>query len=481
MIGGLIIFQILWHSQQIEKQKSEYYIHVLYVLNRAKRALHDKNNCVTFYSKPSVNAHEAVILLKQKWNDKGYFGKADTISLWLKKEDLPVPIRDSIPLRYQAYHSSLPTYAELSLRVMYSDSMPTTLGNVYPFDKILHAPKAINFEAFYQFLKDELLKEGIQDSFGFGLKNMKTGAISSMYRIKDSTELHHPNYSIDVWQQDEFTTPHLLSLVFYTSPFHPWQPTWALLSLVALVLLFILLLYFYRFYKQQRKLSQLKSDFIHNMNHEMKTPITNILLVLESLTEQYPQASSRQLLEIASKEAFRLQQNVDKTLQLSVLENEELHLHLIPVNIKEVLGDVLTSFQPILDSLDKATCTISGDDIVYKTDRLHFTNIISALLDNAIKYRRHHVPLQLKFTVKRESNFWILSCCDNGIGMSADVKKQVFDKFYRAETGLVHNTKGFGLGLNYVKTFVELNSGSIWVNSKINEGSCFELKFPMKN
>tara|TARA_B100000508_G_C11461858_1_gene279629 strand:+ start:391 stop:1665 length:1275 start_codon:yes stop_codon:yes gene_type:complete len=252
----------------------------------------------------------------------------------------------------------------------------------------------------------------------------------------------------------------------------------------SLLLLIIVLFFAYTIsvILRQKRLSEIKTDFINNMTHELKTPISTIALSSEVLMDTQITGQPDRLKNYAAiiqRENLRMQRQVEKVLQIASLEKDKVDLKLIELDVHKMIQEVISNFTPLLDEknghintkLMATNCTINGDET-------HFSNIITNLIDNAIKYCEH-LP-HIMISTKNKNGNIIVEIQDNGIGLSPEVSKLIFDRFYRVPTGNVHNVKGFGLGLHYVKIMVEEHGGEISVKSKLKEGSTFCLKLPNK-
>lgn len=230
---------------------------------------------------------------------------------------------------------------------------------------------------------------------------------------------------------------------------------------------------------KQKRLSEIKNDFINNMTHEFKTPISTISSSAELLKtgslDADPDKRTRYY-QMIGDESNRLKLQVEKVLQMAQFDTNEIDLNLKPCNLHELIKQAAGSVQFLLDDKNgKIQFALNSTYPELKVDELHFTNIIRNLLDNAIKYCAHEPMIEMATTDVK--NGIIISVKDNGIGITSAQKKQVFEKFYRVPTGNVHNVKGFGLGLYYVKSLVEAHHGTVNVNSD-STGSTFLLFFP---
>jgi two-component system, OmpR family, phosphate regulon sensor histidine kinase PhoR len=253
--------------------------------------------------------------------------------------------------------------------------------------------------------------------------------------------------------------------------------------LVCSVLLLILttgcFLYMLSTILRQKKLSEIKNDFINNMTHELKTPIATVSAAVEAMLSfgALENAQKTQLyLNVSRNELQRLSDLVEKVLNMAVEEKKELELHPEPVNLTELIRDIVTHQQlkaakPVQFEVELP----SGEQSVY-VDRLHMANTINNLIDNAIKYSYEQVTIYIKSYV--EPHAWLLSIKDTGIGIPKPYQQAIFDRFFRVPTGDLHQVKGFGLGLSYVKQVVEKHGGQIEVYSEPAQGSEFKLRFP---
>ena len=230
---------------------------------------------------------------------------------------------------------------------------------------------------------------------------------------------------------------------------------------------------------KQKRLSEIKNDFINNMTHEFKTPISTISASAELLRsgslDNAPEKRTRYY-QMISDESSRLKLQVEKVLQMAQFDTNEIDLNLVSCDIHQLIRKATTSFQILLDERDgKLELQFEASNPQLKVDELHFTNIIRNLLDNAIKYCTES-PYIIISTIDSKNGITI-SVKDNGIGIDTSQKKHVFEKFYRVPTGNIHNVKGFGLGLYYVKSLVKAHHGTVSVTSD-SSGSTFGIFLP---
>jgi len=240
------------------------------------------------------------------------------------------------------------------------------------------------------------------------------------------------------------------------------------------------LVFLYRNLVQQRQIAAIKNEFISNMTHELKTPISTVTVAVEALRHfgvlEDPERT-KEYLDISALELQRLSLLVDKVLKLSLFENKQIELKPERIDLSVLAAEVLASMKL---SLEKAGAVVrltsSGTELFVRADRMHLSSVISNLLDNALKYSRESPVLSIQIT--RDGQEVQLSVADNGIGIPAAYREKIFEKFFRVPSGDHHNIKGYGLGLSYVHHIVARHEGQITVESKEGKGSTFIIQLP---
>jgi len=231
----------------------------------------------------------------------------------------------------------------------------------------------------------------------------------------------------------------------------------------------------------QKKLSEIKSDFINNMTHEFKTPIATISLAVDALKNEKVQANPEKMAYfsgIIKDENIRMNKHVETILQAAHMDKEELELNLAPLHLHEIIKGAMDNHQlQLKDKSGEVILHLDATTDVIEADEIHFSNLISNLIDNAIKYAAAAPIITISTYIKGSSIF--VTVADNGIGMTDETVKRIFEKFYRAHTGNLHNVKGFGLGMSYVKTVIDAHKGHISVASKLGEGSVFTVQMDL--
>ncbi len=231
----------------------------------------------------------------------------------------------------------------------------------------------------------------------------------------------------------------------------------------------------------QKKLSEIKSDFINNMTHELKTPLATISLAIDALTNEkviHDAEKVRYYSAMIKDENKRMNKQVEKILQAARIERQEIRLNLQTLNAHDIIQKVADNLSlQIQERAGTLTLKLAAQRHVLQADDVHFSNIIFNLLDNAIKYSREEPKIEIE--TLNQSGMLAIRVKDSGIGMNKETQARVFEKFYRAHTGNLHDVKGFGLGLSYVKAMAEAHSGKVKVDSTAGKGSTFSVYFPL--
>ena len=260
---------------------------------------------------------------------------------------------------------------------------------------------------------------------------------------------------------------------------------WAIVSAIVFTLLIMAAFYLtVRTMLRQKKLSEIKNDFINNMTHEFKTPLATISLAVDALRNEKvvsDKAKMSYFSTIIKEENKRMNRQVETILKAALMDKQEVQLLLQPVHAHQLIKEVVENFTLQLEERNgKAELLLNAENDYIDADEVHFSNLIINLIDNAIKYSKDDQPPVIRIATSSTTKSIVIVIEDNGIGMNKETVKRVFEKFYRAHTGNIHNVKGFGLGLSYVKTMVEADGGDIKVDSVLGKGSTFTIEIPLK-
>lgn len=336
----------------------------------------------------------------------------------------------------------------------------------------------INEKQLHEIIAQELFNRDIKTPFKYKIeKNVS----AFPYCFDNSRGLKKDNSvcKICLFPNDLSPTNDILNVEFAHEKLYVIKTLW-LQILLSLLFTSALVLVFYVTIKdliEQKKISQIKNDFINNMTHELKTPIATISLASDALNNEIissdPDRRSHYL-GIIKQENQRLNQHVERVLQMSLAEKGELILNKSSFGLNHLIAEVSSQLKLKLEhrnGIINLNLNAAQDEI--EADRFHIGNVIMNLLDNAIKYCEKDPVITV--TTLNEDGKIIMTVTDNGIGISSDDLDKIFEKFYRVHTGNTHDVKGFGIGLSYVKTIVEQHNGTIDVQSELNKGTKFTI------
>lgn len=337
-------------------------------------------------------------------------------------------------------------------------------------------------------LRQELLNEGITTNYVYAISSQlpfakpKANYYKEVQKECDSTKCY---FKINLSPNNVFVTPQYLSVNFPNQQHYLLKTMWAMLCVSGGVILMLIVAFYYTIttISKQKKLSAIKNDFISNMTHEFKTPISTISLAAEMLNDasvlKTPEKQNR-FVKMIMDENKRLSVLVESILQTSILDKGEFKLKPSENNVHDIIDQAIQNTQLLIDQRQGTiTKHLYARNPVIVADKLHLTNIIFNLIDNAVKYTKDCPNIVI--TTKDTLNGIEIGVQDNGIGISKENQKKIFDKFYRVPTGNVHNVKGFGLGLSYVLAVVQKHYGTIYVESELGKGSTFKITMPYKN
>ena len=350
----------------------------------------------------------------------------------------------------------------------------------------------INRLALDTLLRQSLQERGINIPFAFGVRTKSQPAFLFTSLGMNPQHFSENGYKAALFPNNMLETGNYVYVYFPTQKQFILSRLWFTFGASAVLILVILACFYIAISTivQQKKLADIKNDFINNMTHEFKTPISTISLAVEMAQEQVrqpytpvdePSANERlsRYMGIIRDETRRLGSHVEKVLQMALLDRGEIRLKLAPVNVHDVIGNVLNNMSLQIEQRGgELDLQFDADREIVEADELHVTNILYNLLDNALKYSPDNPHITL--TTRSLPDGISITVADEGLGMTKDQMNRIFEKFYRVPTGNRHDVKGFGLGLSYVKKMIDQHYGQIHVTSEPGQGSSFELILPYK-
>jgi two-component system phosphate regulon sensor histidine kinase PhoR len=359
------------------------------------------------------------------------------------------------------------------------DSIVTQASDKYYTVKV---DDKIDSTVLEHLLKRELLAQQIKTDFEYSVydcetENMRYGKYVSFKKNIETDEIPEQTvFPRSIKGNNYFAVNFPLLQDFLNREMINWFVSSGVLVLFLLILAYAIFIIF-----RQKRLSEIQKDFVNNMTHEFKTPLATIKISSEVLKNPNIINNPERLLNYATiinNETLHLTHQVERVLQMAKSDRDKLELNIETVALKPMLLDMIDkTYKPLLRTRGgDIRIFFKPDDVSINIDRLHMKNVISNLLDNAIKYCALNPEIDIRC---EDTGAGVnISIQDNGIGMSKENIKHIFNKFYRIPTGNLHDVKGFGLGLNYVKLICKLHGGSVSVKSELDKGSEFCIFIP---
>ena len=452
---GLIAFQWYWVSNYFEANKKE----LDWEINRVLSKTSDR------YLNESLEGFDYFSILSDSLNNTSN-KSSNSLNLFHHNHH---HINDS------AYHSTNNVVDYMGV-----DYMSKINGLLSHFLTKVSQPKVINFDRLLAILDEELQLVGIDNEYNIAISNLNNKVIY----YKDPESLQATilfGYKSPVILSS-ISNPYFSHLYIYHKGKLLLQKTWIVLlsSLLLIVIILACFAYALHIIYQQKKVSEVKTDFINNMTHELKTPISTVSLALEALVNfdvRNNEERSLKYLDISRRELNRLSTMVEKVLNIAQYEKGEISLNKEQHKLNQLIENVVDT---ISMQVQRKNGTIetklnAQPDFIF-ADKVHFNNLLYNLIDNSNKYFKDKPEICIE--TKNADGGILLEISDKGIGMSKEDLSRVFDKFYRVPTGNIHNVKGYGLGLSYVKDIVDMHAGKLKVLSEKDKGTTFIIYLP---
>ncbi len=333
-------------------------------------------------------------------------------------------------------------------------------------------------------LRSELQKKGVEAEFVYAVNELPRADFKQFENSMVAIDTTERIFKVNLSPNNVFITPLYLTLHFPHQKNYLMKTLWLTLSMSGLVIIVLTVAFYYTIntLHKQKRYTQVKNDFIGNMTHEFKTPISTIALAGEMLGDssvnKTPEKVER-FVKMIQEENKRLGVLVESVLQTAVLDKGDFKLKRTEFNLHDVINSAIEKVQLQVEQKEGTLkASLNAENAVLFADKVHITNIVYNLLDNAMKYSKENPEI----TIGTQNMYQgiVLSVKDNGIGISKENQKKVFDQFYRVSTGNVHNVRGFGLGLSYVKAIVQKHGGDVTVDSELGKGSTFKVYIPFR-
>lgn len=390
---------------------------------------------------------------------------------------------DSLNQSYRNENGSFTSSSDINRLLNKSMIMHDVLENMFFDYRNVPIEKRINKPVLDSLIGSELKRRGIGTLYEFGIFSPVRNFMPVQKTGKYPKELLNQGFHFAMFPSDMFNNPDYLMVFFPNEKRFIITQLWGTLSISIVLLIVIILSFAYTVVTilKQKKVSDMKNDFINNMTHEFKTPISTISLACEALGDKdiiKSESLYENYINVINEENRRLGNMAERILQSALLEKGQIILKMEEFDIHEVISAAIHNIQLQVEKKGGGINTIfNAESHVLHADKIHITNIIFNLLDNANKYTVQTPEI----TIKTENSYSgiLISVKDNGPGISKANQKKIFEKLYRVPSGNIHNVKGFGLGLSYVKAIVEQHGGKITLESELNKGTKFIVYLPM--
>jgi two-component system phosphate regulon sensor histidine kinase PhoR len=480
--------QYLWISNAVDLKHKELDVRLKKALEEIQSDIEEYYYCFTLHANLQLDHSESFYILRQgaTEHDSWY---TDTLATYFKRPD-----SDSLyPVGAHTFGGPVTASIQLNFEFNYEKALQwqDTLDEMRNWIIDSYSSTLIDPETKFRVVDTVSLAKLV----GRHMEALGVGEyVYCIYRKQDSlpmycggtaisqSNMNGPVYEASLYDELTSTIPYRFILKIGDLNELVVRNLWMIIasSAAVIIVLIVLFVFFLKVMIKQRKLNVMKSDFINNMTHEFNTPVSNINLALDTIDKQGPEVQPNGLLTIIREENKRIQENIARILQTTTVEKQMLSLTVERVDLKDIIERVVASFQMCVnESGGEITTVFYTEDTYLQLDEVHFINLLYNLLDNAIKYSLNEIAIQV--AVKKVAGGLAVTVSDRGMGIKEDEKERIFDRFYRVSTGKVHDVKGFGLGLHYVKQVVTAHGWKIELKSKPGKGSSFVVLIPNQN
>lgn len=496
---GLIVIQLFWIKNAIELRRQSFEQSINKVLHNVLHR-YEKNEAAKRITKRLKMRKQGIRWLYNNEKSSNSYGlildtsennisvklyeeiETDSNGIITKKSQRKTTATDTVLKHITFENNAMHFSVADSIEKAYGELMKQTDMMSDIFDELISINIYNNYsDRIDTLLIDSLLKEELKNQlittpckFAVIEKNKNDSLLAP--------EILHSKYKINLTPENVFIKPKYLSLYFPNEQHFILKTMWLILALSATLILVIILSFFFTvstIFKQKR-LSDIKNDFINNMTHEFKTPISTISLACEVLGDKSIDKKPEKIdnyVKMIGDENKRLGVLVESILQTAILDKGNFKIKLSSVNAHHIIEEVLNNVKlNIFKKGGQVTTVLGAIHPLIQADKIHLTNLLYNLIDNAIKYSENEPIIEVG--TNENAHYFMLYVKDNGIGISKENQKKIFDKLYRVPTGNIHNVKGFGLGLSYVKAIAEKHNGKVEVESELNKGSIFTVYIP---
>ncbi|MFY8187203.1 MAG: sensor histidine kinase [Flavobacterium sp.] len=509
---GIIAIQVYWFNTSWQNNQEQFKFHVKQVLGSVSETL-QQEEIVYFIDKlnqikDSIGSEQ----IDKQTLEFGYYQKNsetnETIiySNSLVSRDFNIPLsffdknNDSLKIKSLTSKRSTSVFHPSSIdkvnqQIQVNPDLKIEKSGSTPFlDKIQYEmslkdiastypiQRRIKKEELQKLLKKTLTDYGVNTPFEFGIYS---NSLATKVRSENFKFNKENTYSIPILEDNDGESKYDLLVSFPDKKKYFFSDLIGVTVLSLVFTLIIVIAYSSALNQlmKQRQISEIKTDFINNMTHEFKTPIATINLALDSIKNPKIINDTEKVhryLQMIRDENKRMHAQVENVLRISKLEKKELEIIKEPLDVHDLIQDAMDHVSLIMESRDgQMNAHLDASRSTVLLNDVHFTNVLVNMLDNAIKYSPNQPKVEI--TTENIKDFIIIKIKDEGLGMSKAAQKRIFEKFYREHTGDLHNVKGHGLGLAYVKRMVEEHNGEVFVESEKGKGSTFIIKIPLIN